>query len=89
MSKEGDAEGRPLRTIFVKPFEGEMIKAGEIIEIVGHHSLGLSARRTANLLIHNAHGPALGRAGRSSRSSSRSSGAPTVPTMTSSRTSRR
>jgi hypothetical protein len=37
-----------------------MIKAGEIIEIVGHHSLGLSARRTANLLIHNAHGPDLG-----------------------------
>lgn len=63
MSKGGDAEGRPLRTIFVRPFEGEMIKAGEIIEIVGHHSLGLSARRTANLLIHNAHGPDLGRAG--------------------------
>jgi plasmid replication initiation protein len=37
-----------------------MIKAGEIIEIVGHYSLGLSARRTANLLIHNAHGPDLG-----------------------------
>lgn len=63
MSKKGAEEPRPLRTIFVKPFEGEMIKAGEIIEIVGHHSLGLSARRTANLLIHNAHGPDLGRAG--------------------------
>jgi plasmid replication initiation protein len=60
MSKEAASELRPLRTIYVKPYQGEMIKAGEIIEIVGHHSLGLSARRTANLLIHNAHGPNLG-----------------------------
>ena len=63
MGKESAEEQRPLRTIHVKPFQGEMIKAGEIIEIVGHHSLGLSARRTANLLIHNAHGPDLGRTG--------------------------
>jgi plasmid replication initiation protein len=60
MTKKAILEPRPLRTIYVKPYQGEMIKAGEIIEIVGHHSLGLSARRTANLLIHNAHGPDLG-----------------------------
>lgn len=60
MTKKAALEPRPLRTIYVKPYQGEMIKAGEIIEIVGHHSLGLSARRTANLLIHNAHGPDLG-----------------------------
>jgi plasmid replication initiation protein len=60
MTKKVALEPRPLRTIYVKPYQGEMIKAGEIIEIVGHHSLGLSARRTANLLIHNAHGPDLG-----------------------------
>jgi plasmid replication initiation protein len=60
MTKKAILEPRPLRTIYVKPYQGEMIKAGEIIEIVGHHSLGLSARRTANLLIHNAHGPNLG-----------------------------
>jgi plasmid replication initiation protein len=64
MSKEGASEPRPLRTIYVKPYQGEMIKAGEIIEIVGHYSLGLSARRTANLLIHNAHGPDLGVVGK-------------------------
>jgi plasmid replication initiation protein len=60
MTRKAVLEPRPLRTIYVKPYQGEMIKAGEIIEIVGHHSLGLSARRTANLLIHNAHGPDLG-----------------------------
>jgi plasmid replication initiation protein len=60
MTKKAILEPRPLRTIYVKTYQGEMIKAGEIIEIVGHHSLGLSARRTANLLIHNAHGPDLG-----------------------------
>ena len=60
MTKKAALEPRPLRTIYVKPYQGEMIKAGEIIEIVGHHSLGLSARRTANLLIHNAHSPDLG-----------------------------
>lgn len=54
-----DAEPRPLLTIHIRPQKGEMIKAGEIIEIVGHEGLGLSARRTANLLIHNAHGPRL------------------------------
>ena len=64
MAKEPKSEPRVLQTIYVKPYKGEMIKAGEIIEIVGHQSLGLSARRTANLLIHNAHGPDLGVAGK-------------------------
>lgn len=64
MAKEAGSEPRRLQTIHVKPYKGEMIKAGEIIEIVGHQSLGLSARRTANMLIHNAHGPDLGIAGK-------------------------
>ena len=64
MAKETGSEPRVLQTIYVKPYKGEMIKPGEIIEIAGHQSLGLSARRTANLLIHNAHGPDLGVTGK-------------------------
>src|SRR5512132_3776930 len=47
MSKEGASEPRPLRTIYVKPYQGEMIKAGEIIEIIPHF---LPPTRTASRL---------------------------------------
>lgn len=50
----------------LKPLDGEMLKASELIEIeqVAGKPLSLYARRVYNLLLHNAHGPELGEAGR-------------------------
>lgn len=45
----------------LRPLDGEMLKAAELIEIeqIGGKPLSLYARRIYNLMLHNAHGPDL------------------------------
>nr|WP_246195248.1 replication initiation protein [Paracoccus litorisediminis] len=43
------------RTITVRPSKDEAIKPSELIQISGHQSLTLNARRSITLLWHNAH----------------------------------
>lgn len=54
---------RPLRTLYVQPGYGEMIKPAELIDIDGATSLSLSARRLYNALIAKAFGPDMGKEG--------------------------
>ena len=53
----------PLRTIDIRPAQGEMIKAGEMIDIHGVEALTVADRRRWNQLVANAHGPQMGEYG--------------------------
>lgn len=48
---------RHHRTVDLKPAIGEMLKPGELIDVLGTEGLTLQDRRIYNLLIHNAFGP--------------------------------
>ena len=48
-----------LKTLSVKPLDGEMIKPAELIDIQGAAGLTLAARRVYNKLLANAFGPDL------------------------------
>lgn len=52
-----------LKTLTVKPLDGEMIKPAELIDIQGGAGLTLAARRVYNKLLANAFGPDLAVAG--------------------------
>lgn len=51
------------RTIDLVPTHGEMLKAAELIDVSGASALTLTDRRIYNMLLHAAHGPALGQPG--------------------------
>ena len=48
---------RWVRTVDRKPRRGEMLKPGEMIDILGTSELSLQDRKVYNLLVHNAFGP--------------------------------
>lgn len=50
----------------LRPLDGEMLKAAELIEVeqVAGRPLSLYARRVYNILLHNAHGPDMAEPGR-------------------------
>lgn len=60
MSTPKPTDSRSL--LDLRPIDGEMLKATELIEIevIAGKPLSLYARRVYNLLLHNAHGPKLG-----------------------------
>ena len=58
---------RPKTTVSVLRIEprdaGELVKAGDLIDLKGAAELTLADRRTFNILLRNAHGPELGEPG--------------------------
>ncbi|MGH0029958.1 MAG: replication initiation protein [Myxococcota bacterium] len=52
-----------MRTVDRTPRRGEMLKPGEMIDILGTSQLSLQDRKVYNLLVHNAFGPKMAEEG--------------------------
>jgi len=69
MAETNDKEcdiGR-VKTLSLTPAPNEMIKPGELIDIIGHGNLTLVDKRIYNMLIANAFGPTMARQGQEFR----------------------
>ena len=49
------AESAQVLTLHLTPARNEAVKPAELIQVTGHHSLTLYARRAITILWHNAH----------------------------------